>query len=100
MEHKKHMVKRTTRCIHASTNQFISKVDHVIGNINFTYQPVKWFTATYLLGMDEYGDARTATAPGPQGLPDEIPAEDNELGFVHRIPDQLQTAQFKLSVNF
>jgi TonB-linked SusC/RagA family outer membrane protein len=68
---------------YASTNKFRSQVDHVIGSINFAYSPVKWITATYLLGMDEYGDARTATAPGPKGIPGEIVAEDNGLGFVH-----------------
>ncbi len=67
----------------AATNKFRSKVDHVTGNINFTYSPVKWLTATYLLGMDQYTDSRTATAPGPTGLPDEFLSEDNGLGFVH-----------------
>ena len=68
---------------YASTNKFKSKVDHVIGSLNFAYSPVKWFTASYLLGLDEYSDARTATAPGPTGIPGEIVAEDNGLGFVH-----------------
>lgn len=67
----------------AATNKFGSKVDHIIGNINFNYTPVKWLTATYMLGMDHYGDARTATAPGPTGSPDEVLASDNDLGFVH-----------------
>ena len=67
----------------AATNKFKSKVDHVVGNLNFAYSPAKWFTATYLVGVDEYGDARTATAPGPTGNPDEIIAEDNGNGFVH-----------------
>ncbi|MBS1599272.1 MAG: SusC/RagA family TonB-linked outer membrane protein [Bacteroidetes bacterium] len=66
------------------TNRYVSKVDHVIGNVNFTYSPLKWFTATYLLGMDEYGDARTATAPGPSGIAGEIPGADNLLGFIHQ----------------
>lgn len=68
---------------YAATNKFKSKVDHVTGNLNFAYSPVNWFTASYLLGMDEYGDARTATAPGPTGDPNEIIAEDNGQGFVH-----------------
>ncbi len=67
----------------AATNKFRSKVDHVVGSVNFTYAPTKWFTATYLLGMDQYNDARTATAPGPTGLPGEFRSEDNDLGFVH-----------------
>ena len=68
---------------YAATNKFSSKVDHVIGNLNFAYSPFKWLTASYLLGMDEYSDARTGTAPGPTGIPGEIVAEDNGLGFVH-----------------
>lgn len=68
----------------AFTNRYVSKVDRIIGNINFTYHPLKWLTATYLLGMDEYGDARTATAPGPSGIPGEIPGADNEQGFIHQ----------------
>ncbi|PWU03810.1 MAG: SusC/RagA family TonB-linked outer membrane protein [Bacteroidetes bacterium] len=81
---------------YAATNKYQSRVDHVIGNINFTYQPFKWLTATYLLGMDHYGDARTATAPGPKGVPDEILAEDNGLGFVH----QYQINYRQLNSNF
>lgn len=67
----------------ASTNKFKSQVDHVIGTVNFSYSPFKWLTASYLLGMDTYNDARTATAPGPQGVPNEYIQEDNGLGFIH-----------------
>ncbi|MGN6402730.1 MAG: SusC/RagA family TonB-linked outer membrane protein [Flavisolibacter sp.] len=67
----------------AATNKFGSKVDHITGSLNFAYSPFKWLTASYLLGMDEYGDNRTATAPGPKGVPDEFLADDNGLGFVH-----------------
>ena len=68
---------------YASTNKFRSNVNHVIGSVNFNYSPVSWFNATYMLGLDEYGDARTATAPGPKGIPGEIVAADNGQGFVH-----------------
>lgn len=78
------------------TNRYVSKVDHIIGNVNFTYTPLKWLTATYLLGMDEYGDARTATAPGPSGIAGEIPGADNELGFIH----QYQINYRQLNSNF
>jgi len=80
----------------AYTNRYVSKVDHIIGNLNFTYNPLKWLTATYLLGMDEYGDARTATAPGPSGIANEIPGADNGLGFVH----QYQINYRQLNSNF
>lgn len=68
----------------AATNKFKSNVDRIIGSVNFTYNPLKWLTANYLFGVDHYGDARTATAPGPKGVPGEILAEDNALGFVHQ----------------
>ncbi len=67
----------------AATNKFRSNVDHVIGSVNFLYAPTTWFNVNYMFGMDEYGDARTATAPGPTGSPDEILASDNGQGFVH-----------------
>jgi TonB-linked SusC/RagA family outer membrane protein len=74
----------------AATNKFGSQVNHVTGDINFTYNPVPWFTATYLFGVDEYGDSRTGTAPGAVGFPGEFVAEDNQdydgqygTGFVH-----------------
>ncbi len=68
---------------YAATNKFKSQVNHITGSLNFSYSPYKWLTATYLIGMDQYGDARTATAPGPKDVPDEIVAEDNGQGFVH-----------------
>jgi TonB-linked SusC/RagA family outer membrane protein len=82
-----------------ATNKFGSQVNHITGNVNFTYSPVKWFTATYLFGIDEYGDARSATAPGAVGFPGEFVAEDNQdydgqygTGFVHEY--QLNFRQF------
>lgn len=84
----------------AATNKFKSKVDHVVGNMNFAYSPTKWFTATYLLGMDEYGDARTGTAPGPTGNPDEIIAEDNGDGFVHEYQLNFRQVNSNLLLTF
>jgi TonB-linked SusC/RagA family outer membrane protein len=67
----------------AATSKFRSNVDRLIGNVNFNYTPFQWLTATYKLGMDYYSDVRTATAPGPRGVPGEITgADDNGLGFV------------------
>ncbi len=85
---------------YAATNKFKSKVDHVVGNMNFAYAPTKWFTATYLVGMDEYGDARTATAPGPTGNPDEIIAEDNGEGFVHEYQLNFRQVNSNLLLTF
>lgn len=83
----------------AATNKFGSQVNHITGSVNFAYSPFNWFTATYLFGVDEYGDARTATAPGAVGFPGEFIAEDNQdydgqygTGFVHEY--QLNFRQF------
>lgn len=67
----------------AATNKFKDKVDRVISSINFKYKPVDWFWVTYQAGMDYYMDARTAYAPGPKGVPDEIVEDDNGAGFIH-----------------
>ena len=85
---------------YANTNKYGSQVDHVIGNVNFTYQPLKWLTATYLLGVDQYGDARTATAPGPKGVPGEIVAEDNGLGFIHQYQINYRQVNSNLLLTF
>jgi len=67
----------------AYTSKFRSNVDRLIGNVNFSYSPIKWFTVAYKLGMDNYSDARTKTNPGPKGVPGEVVgADDNGLGFV------------------
>ena len=66
----------------AKTNQFVSDVFHTITSAYATYKPLKWFNATYRFGIDQFTDDRTATAPGPQGLPNEIIDEDNGYGFV------------------
>ena len=66
----------------AATNKFISQVAHTIASGYLTYTPLKWLSATYRFGIDQYNDDRTATAPGPQGLPGEILDEDNGQGFV------------------
>ena len=67
----------------AATDKFRSNVNRLIGNVNFTYSPYPWMTLTYRLGMDNYTDARTATRPGPKGVPGEVVgSDDNGLGFV------------------
>lgn len=39
---------------------------------------------TYRFGVDAYQDNRTATAPGPKGIPGEYVDDDNGQGFVHK----------------
>lgn len=67
----------------AATNKFYDRVNRVIGSMDFNYKPIEWFSINYRIGMDYYMDARTAHAPGPKGVPDEIIDEDNGAGFIH-----------------
>ena len=55
-----------------ATNKFGSQVNHVTGSVNFTYSPVKWFTATYLFGVDEYGDAEPQQRRAPLVFPENL----------------------------
>ncbi len=85
----------------ASTSKFRSNVNRLIGSTDFTYSPFKWMTATYRLGMDYYSDARTATAPGPRGVPGEITgADDNGLGFVGEYRREFRQVNSNLMVTF
>ncbi|MBX5439459.1 MAG: TonB-dependent receptor plug domain-containing protein, partial [Thermoflavifilum sp.] len=68
----------------AATNKFKSYVNHIIASSYFSYQPFGWMNITYRLGIDAYQDNRTATAPGPKGIPGEYVDDDNGQGFVHK----------------
>lgn len=85
----------------AATDKFRSTVNRLIGSVDFTYSPFSWMTATYRLGMDYYSDARTATTPGPTGIPGEILGGDNGLGFVgeYRREYRQVNSNLMLSVN-
>ena len=68
---------------------------HTIASGYATYKPVELVSATYRFGVDQFSDNRTATAPGPQGVPDEIIDEDNGYGFVRQIQYQQPLDQFQ-----
>jgi len=85
----------------AATSKFRSNVNRLIGNVNFSYSPVKWFTASYKLGMDYYSDARTKTNPGPKGVPGEITgSDDNGLGFVGEYRKNYRQVNSNLMLTF
>lgn len=85
----------------AATSKFRSNVNRLIGSVDFTYAPFSWMTATYRLGMDYYSDARTATAPGPRGVPGEITgADDNGLGFVGEYRREYRQVNSNLMLTF
>ncbi len=67
----------------AATNQFRDDVNRLLANGLISYKPFNWLSFDYRLGMDYYTDFRRHTAPGPQGLVDEIVYEDNGRGFVN-----------------
>ena len=85
----------------ASTEKFRSNVNRIIGNVNFSYSPFSWMTVTYRLGMDNYTDARTATRPGPKGVPGEIVgSDDNGLGLVGEYRRQFTQINSNLLLSF
>ena len=85
----------------AATSKFRSNVNRLIGNVNFTYSPVSWMTASYRLGMDNYTDARTSTSPGPKGVPGEVlGSDDNGLGFVGEYRRQYTQINSNLMLTF
>ena len=85
----------------AATSKFRSNVNRLIGNVNFTYSPVSWMTASYRLGMDNYTDARTSTSPGPKGVPGEVVgSDDNGLGFVGEYRKQYTQINSNLMLTF
>lgn len=64
------------------SNRFKDNVNRIIGNVALSYAAFDWLDIDYKLGMDYYADFRRHTGAGPLGLVDEIPYEDNGLGFV------------------
>ena len=84
----------------AATDKFRSNVNRLIGSVDFTYSPFSWMQATYRLGMDYYSDARTATTPGPQGIPGEILGGDNGLGFVGEYRREYRQVNSNLMLSF
>jgi len=60
----------------ASQRRFKDDVNRLIGNINFSYVPVKWLDFSYRFGGDVISDLRTETAPGPKGIPIEQYPDD------------------------
>ncbi|HXH98824.1 MAG TPA: SusC/RagA family TonB-linked outer membrane protein [Sphingobacteriaceae bacterium] len=63
----------------AETNRFKDDVLRMIGNANFSYQPMKWLNVSYRAGIDTYRDSRLGTAPGFQGLVGERLVNDNGI---------------------
>ncbi|HEY1025082.1 MAG TPA: SusC/RagA family TonB-linked outer membrane protein [Sphingobacteriaceae bacterium] len=66
----------------ALSNKLKDNVNRLVGGFNFNYSPLNWLSLNYRVGLDTYTDARTRTAPGPTGNPDERILEDNGNGFV------------------
>ncbi len=66
----------------AFSNRFVDDVDRYIGSLRFTLNPFENFKINYIIGLDQYSDFRTGTAPAPFGFANENVLEDNNLGFV------------------
>ena len=63
----------------AETNRFKDDVLRMVGNANFSYQPLNWLNFSYRAGVDTYRDNRLGTAPGFQGLVGERLVGDNGI---------------------
>ncbi|CCH51903.1 TonB-dependent receptor plug [Fibrisoma limi BUZ 3] len=68
----------------AYTNKLRDNVNRLVGGLNFLYNPFKWLSLNYRVGLDTYSEGRLRTAPGPTGLAGERVFEDNGLGFVYQ----------------
>ncbi|MDP4819689.1 MAG: SusC/RagA family TonB-linked outer membrane protein [Saprospiraceae bacterium] len=66
----------------AATNRFVDDVDRFIGNMRFTAKISDALSVNYVIGLDQYSDFRSATAPAPFGFAGENVLEENGLGFV------------------
>lgn len=75
-------------------NQFKDNVNRLIGNVAFTFSPVKWFDLDYKIGMDYSADFRRHAGRGALGLAGELHFADNGLGFVDefRISNRVLTS--------
>jgi TonB-linked SusC/RagA family outer membrane protein len=75
-------------------NQYKDDVNRLIGNVAFTFSPVKWFDLDYRIGMDYYADFRRHAGRGPLGLPGELHYSDNGTGFIdeYRISNRIMTS--------
>ena len=61
----------------AETNRFFDNVLRFIGSTRLNYNPLSWLGFNYTVGIDTYRDERQNTAPGFQGLKDEMVIDDN-----------------------
>jgi TonB-linked SusC/RagA family outer membrane protein len=64
-----------------ATNKLKGDVNRFIAGANLGYDIAPWLNLSYRFGVDQYGDNRFRTAPGPLGLPGEQ-VYDNDQGFV------------------
>ena len=57
----------------ARFSTYKDQVNRTLGNLRFTYSPLEWLEATYLIGSDYYSEKRTEITPGPMGIDGENP---------------------------
>ncbi|QEH42576.1 SusC/RagA family TonB-linked outer membrane protein [Chitinophaga sp. XS-30] len=82
------------------SNQFEDNVNRIIASTNFVYSPVSWLDINYRIGADWYNDARTHTAPGRLGVPDELVYGDNRFGFINEYNLNNRILNSTLMLNF
>ena len=86
----------------AATNKFKDNVNRTIASAHVSYAPTNWLNFMYRFGNDFFDDSRTATAPGPLGVPGEVTElDDNGYGFIgnYNTKNRIITSTFLADFN-
>ncbi|MBC7382660.1 MAG: SusC/RagA family TonB-linked outer membrane protein [Bacteroidia bacterium] len=81
-------------------NPFRDDVNRILGNMNFTYDPIEWMSVTYRLGTDVYTDQRKQIFAIGSWAPSNAPGgqiEENTIRHQEVYSDLLVT--FKKEIN-
>jgi TonB-linked SusC/RagA family outer membrane protein len=84
----------------AFSNRFVDDVDRYVGNMRFTITPFDNLSINYVVGLDQYTDSRTATAPAPFGFANENVLEENGLGYVYETRIRNRDLTSNISANY
>lgn len=83
-------------------NLFRDKVDRMISNVAFQYNPISWLDISYRVGLDFTSDNRRATAPAQVPRAGVINFADNALGFVgeYRVLNKILNSNLLITGKF
>lgn len=83
----------------ARFSTFNDEVNRTIGNLRFTYTPLKWLSLNYIIGTDYFSESRTEITPGPMGIDGERPL--SSTGFINetRVESRDINSNFYITLN-